>query len=871
MAEDSGAYGEAARGARDERDAPLGSASRPAPGKQTLASGGAPVAGGSQASEGGGDRRGLRAEAWLADDDLMAAMGLSAAPWGDAEEGEQVAEESPASEGGSGGGSESESESDGEVCTEGASGASGASASSRSSTGEEPAASPGGPVTDYAQTLSSISLASAEAAASAPAPPSPGSTTDVGPPSEGQQQSAGVSGSPAPGTSSAAPARPAYGPPDQASRVYGPPAPVDEGAAPSKEDFQQQGWDLVNQPGIVYDEAGALLRRAPTSTASSVRLPQNAKIHILKHNAAARWYAVVTGEGHLGYVADWLIWRHLPEDNANVYRIKKGDTPLGIARDHYGPHFNRWGQDLRFVVNALVYVNKHNAHNGTGGAGLAKQGSVTESWFRAAAVEDVYVWLPSVDYLNSIYEEVRKQGGGTGSFTFDTFAKVSSKVGALSVLPSYVGGLVHGFLGSLGDTVAGMTELVKSIFTGEIIDDLKKLWSALSRLTIKDVVEALGSWAQSWAPRLTSENHFVRGHAWGYFAGYLCAEIAMFAIGGGALNALKTSKLATKLGQTIARVAPRLTAAVTRVTSAARATSALLSEAKGAVLKRFGAVVTDAISKVRYATLIEAAIAAGIDPAAAHRLARILHTSGIGARKVASWGDDAFTKLASSPRTVAELEATLPLVKSGRIVGLEDWLRFGASKTGDDAARVAAELREARRLAGEYPEHKINIGGDARAPKMNGDSRASLDLSIDDAAGKTTHSVEMTSIDDSVENASHLSSSISHAAEKVKDRIKAGSPVPGKIESIVEIDLPHAVSKGAAGDLQISRTGDVVQVTRTAPPKHIAKGNIFDEFAKNSAKIKDNQLVDAVTVVSRETGAVLGRIERNGTVWRRVR
>jgi hypothetical protein len=66
---------------------------------------------------------------------------------------------------------------------------------------------------------------------------------------------------------------------------------------------------------------------------------------------------VVTDDGTLGYVADWLVWQHLPEGDANVYRIKKGDTPLGIARDHYGPHFTRWGQDLRFVVNALVYVN----------------------------------------------------------------------------------------------------------------------------------------------------------------------------------------------------------------------------------------------------------------------------------------------------------------------------------------------------------------------------------------------------------------------------------------------------------------------------------------------------------------------------------
>ncbi len=554
----------------------------------------------------------------------------------------------------------------------------------------------------------------------------------------------------------------------------------------------QPGWELVNRAGLVYEAAGAHLRSAPASSSAYTLLPQNTKVQILKHDAMARWFAVVTGDGTLGYVADWLIWQHLPESDPDVYRIEKGDTPLSIARDHYGPNFTRWGQDLRFVVNALVYVNERSVHNGTGGAGLVKRGCVTESWLRAAAVEEVYVWLPSVDYLDSIYEEVRKRGGGTGSVSFDTFAKVADKVGAVSVLPAYVGGLAHGFLTSLADAVGGLFELLKSLFTGEIIEDVKKLWASLSKLTIDDVVEALGSWAQSWAPRLMSENPFVRGHAWGYLAGYLCAEIAMFAVGGGALQALKASKL----GQLLARVAPKLTGTVGKLVKAGRTSAVALAEAKNAVLKRFGGAVAEVVARARFRELIDLAVAAGASPATANRLARALHGAGIGARKVGSWGDDAFTRLASSPRTVAELEATLPYVKSGRIVGLEDWLKFGANKVGDDAARVAAELREARRLAREHPGHQVNVGGDARAPKSGGDSMASFDLSVDDAAGKVVRSVEMTSVDEPVEAAKELSSAIEHAAEKAARRKSAGRPIPGRIESISEIDLARTVSKG---------------------------------------------------------------------------
>ena len=102
--------GEGARGAGERspllRDEPCPASSRPAPAKQTLAQAGS-LAGGSS-SERGGRRgedggEGQRAGAWLADDDLMTAMGLSEAPWCDAEEGEADSEEARASEGGGGG------------------------------------------------------------------------------------------------------------------------------------------------------------------------------------------------------------------------------------------------------------------------------------------------------------------------------------------------------------------------------------------------------------------------------------------------------------------------------------------------------------------------------------------------------------------------------------------------------------------------------------------------------------------------------------------------------------------------------------------------------------------------------------------------
>jgi hypothetical protein len=352
--------------------------------------------------------------------------------------------------------------------------------------------------------------------------------------------------------------------------------------------FLGADWLMMNEPGIVQDAAGANLRSAPSQNAAFVHLEQNTKVQILKHNSKARWYAVVTASGNLGYVADWLLFRNLPEPGTDVYLIKKGDTPLDIARSRYGKNFDRWGQDLRFVVNALVYVNSKAKHNGSGNSGLAKPGGVNESWLKAQAAADTYIWLPSANYLNSIYEEVRKKGGGTGSISYDTLAGVAGKLGEFSVIPSYVGGLAHGFLACIGDTIVGLFDLVKSIFTGEIIEQMKALWNALSKLGMDAIKGAVGDWWKSWEPRLTSDNPFVRGHAWGYLAGYLCGEIAMFALAGPALNALKASKLATGLGKVISRVVPKLSEGMAKISKAGGAVVKSVGEAKSAVLKRYG-------------------------------------------------------------------------------------------------------------------------------------------------------------------------------------------------------------------------------------------------------------------------------------------
>ncbi len=51
---------------------------------------------------------------------------------------------------------------------------------------------------------------------------------------------------------------------------------------------------------------------------------------------------------------------------------------------------------------------------------------------------------------------------------------------------------------------------------------------------------------------------------------------------------------------------------------------------------------------------------------------------------------------------------------------------------------------------------------------------------------------------------------------------------------------------------------------------HISQGNLFEKFAAHAPNVPNSELIDMVTIVDKATGDVLGRIARNGKVWRRV-
>jgi hypothetical protein len=332
-------------------------------------------------------------------------------------------------------------------------------------------------------------------------------------------------------------------------------------------EFLEADWRDVSDLGIVYKEGtvaengGANLRKSPGG--ELIRwLPQNTKVFILKESTRAKVnaYAVSVinpdgGAGEFGYINKDYIWRRLPDPDSDVLKIKPGQSPIEIAAAHYAKKgFNVWSKDTRYVVNALVWVNQRAIHNARGTSGISKD-AVDDKWYTAKSTAGVYIWLPGVDFMNAIYDKVVEHGGGTGSITGDLWQTVKKIGHWVAYGLAFVGGLLHGFVKSLWDAIAGLVTMAKdvlvSIFTGSVLSDAKELWDAISGITWQQIKDAVGAWADEWGAKLNSPSPWVAGHAHGYLTGYIMAEAAQLLLTGGALAEAKAALWGSRLGKAI--------------------------------------------------------------------------------------------------------------------------------------------------------------------------------------------------------------------------------------------------------------------------------------------------------------------------------
>ena len=327
-------------------------------------------------------------------------------------------------------------------------------------------------------------------------------------------------GSDSGGGSGAAPGGPTHGPPPGGSRV-----------------------------GIVSEDRGepAKLRKGP-STNSQIIAPLGFNTRVFITGTRGDWFYVTTAAGQFGYIYTKLVKTNLPEPSAKLYRIAGGDSAIGIAEHFYGK-LVKPGEDLRFFVNVLEYVNR-----GRGDRGIYQPNPGDHSrgaWKNVLTRSDFLIWVPGGDFAKSLKGIV-----SSGSLTGGAWARARTVIKTIEDFAiggaAFVAGLLEGAIGSVKDLLTGLGSLVattwkiiKSLFQGHILRDAKHLWDTLLHVDAKEIAE---DWIHDFVRRWTDEDIWTRWKFRGWVAGYAIAEVAMIILTDGGSLAVKLAGKAGKLG-----------------------------------------------------------------------------------------------------------------------------------------------------------------------------------------------------------------------------------------------------------------------------------------------------------------------------------
>lgn len=226
------------------------------------------------------------------------------------------------------------------------------------------------------------------------------------------------------------------------------------------------GGTQIDKVGIVaWDGSPALRLRSSVSTTEDnviTSLSFNTHLQVIK-GFPGKWLFVSTEHGQLGYVAKDYVKTNLPEPNAQLHKVESGQPgfAIAIAERYYKKYADDWGQDLRFYVNVLAWVNRRTVPNTTSG------------WRDVKFNAGEYIWVPTHAFARSLKSVVN-----SGSITHN----IADSIGIADFLDR---------AGALWDDVRTAIALSKQYIPAAIGRHVEAaLWGVLESLAMMLVLAA---------------------------------------------------------------------------------------------------------------------------------------------------------------------------------------------------------------------------------------------------------------------------------------------------------------------------------------------------------------------------------------------
>ena len=339
-------------------------------------------------------------------------------------------------------------------------------------------------------------------------------------------------------------------------------------------------WPQFKKIGRVFARGKKLYPIASTKSTPIATLQQKSLVFV-ERVAGNGWLYVTTEGGISGYLVDVGFHQQSPkavfintispaDPAATIYKVKSGDTALGIAQKHYSA-FVKPGHDARYFIGVIAWANGRGADKSKGI--YHKEGKdvknwetnwfSTSSWEKCAVVAERWIWIPSAHLAQQLENTITD-----GSLTNGLWSKVKDVAEIVAGGAAFIAGLVAGAVQSIWDLVTGLVDLgkilvktIRSLITGSIVSDVKALVSSLSKVDIGDlIIKGFENLKKKWNGGSLIEKWYFRGKV----IGYILAEVLMLFFSGGATAAKWAGKFG-KLGAVLAK-----SAAVTRFTNKAQ-------------------------------------------------------------------------------------------------------------------------------------------------------------------------------------------------------------------------------------------------------------------------------------------------------------
>ena len=329
-------------------------------------------------------------------------------------------------------------------------------------------------------------------------------------------------------------------------------------------------WQQLKKIGRVFATGAKLYPIASKKSTPLATLNQKELIFIERVSGNG-WLYVTTARGISGYLIDIGFHQQAPktvfvnnispaDPTADIYKVKPGDTALGIAQEHYSS-FVKPGHDARYFIGVIAWANGRGSDKNKGiyhkdGKDVSNWETnwfSTSSWEKCSVVAERWIWIPSANLAKQLENTITD-----GSLTNGLWSKVKDVAEVVAGGAAFIGGIVAGAIKSIWDLVTGLVDLgkilvktIRSLITGSIVSDIKELIGTLSKVDFGDlIIKGFENLKKKWNGGTLVEKWYFRGKV----VGYILAEILMLFFSGGAAAAKWAGKFG-KLGSVLKKSA----------------------------------------------------------------------------------------------------------------------------------------------------------------------------------------------------------------------------------------------------------------------------------------------------------------------------